>query len=313
MKKMKIIFISVIAGVIAFSANSCREVETITDDLDIPGLGGYEFQETELDKWLYETFTEPYNIAVYYRWDAVKNMNIYSHKLVPPKVEMIKPMMSALARVWFEPFLFSAPYGFLQEITPKTIVLTGSPDFDNNGTKTLGSAEGGRKIWLTSVNEFVTSDAAKVKGSLHVIEHEFTHILHQTRMYDPSYSGLSQGRFDAGEWTNYDGGVDDPAAHGLGFITAYAMSNSDEDFTETISMIMVYGMDWFNNTVLVNAADPANGNDPETAVAMLQAKLDYVNRYMMDVWGIRFLDSEEGEPGLVTRVQEAIADLLANP
>jgi substrate import-associated zinc metallohydrolase lipoprotein len=308
MKTIRYISILLFLGAIALGTNSCREKETIVEDLRIEGLGGYEFPESELDSWLYETFTRPYNIAVYYHWDAVKQIHTFNKKLVPAKEEMIRPMMSALARVWFEPYLICAPYGFLQEVAPKTIVLTGSPEYDNSGAITLGQAEGGRKIWLTSVNRFDPRDEERIKESLHVIEHEFTHVLHQIKKYDPAFTHMT-GSFNAGGWQT----IEDPEANGNGFISPYAMVNPDEDFAEMVSRVMVYGVDWFENTIIARAADPANGDNPEFAVASLRYKLDYIDRYMMDMWNIRFLDSEEGEPGLVTTVQNAIADLMANP
>lgn len=294
---------------IAAAANSCRKDETIVEDLRIEGLGGYKFVETELDEWLFETFTRPYNIAVYYRWDAAKQIHTYHKKLVPAKVELVQPMMNALARVWFEPFLICAPYGFLQEVAPKTIVLTGSPEYDNSGAMTLGQAEGGRKIWLTSVNRFNAKNETSVKESLHVIEHEFTHVLHQMKKYDSSYYPFLSGSFNASGWQN----IDEAEARGQGFISPYAMVNPDEDFAETVSRIMVYGLDWFENTVIPAATNPENGTNPALAEARLRAKLEYIDRYMMEMWNIRFLDGEKGEEGLVTTVQNAIADLLANP
>lgn len=310
MKTNRYILMLALAVALTFAATSCRENELIADDVEIPGLGGYEYQQNELDGWLYENFTRPYNINVYYRWAAVQQINDFSKKLVPAKQENIKPMMDALKRVWFEPFLVTAPYGFLQQLAPKTIVLAGSYEY-NQGSITLGTAEGARKIWLTGVNHFDPSNEAAVKSSLHVILHEFCHILHQTRMYDLEYTALSMGRFDAKGLENYT----DADANTMGFITAYSMTNSDEDFVETISNIAVYGSDLWNSA-MTNAV---NGGDTYAA-AILQAKLAFIDQYMLDVWDIRFLDSEDedgdGQPdeiGLVTRIQEAIADLMANP
>ena len=147
---MKTKYIGLLTFLLAVSlvTGSCREDESIVDNLNIPGLGGYDYEETELDKWLDKTFRLPYNIRVYYRWDAVQQINLITKKLVPAKVEDIQPMMAALARVWFDPYLVAAPYGFLQNTAPKTIVLTGSPEYDNSGAVTLGQAEGARKYGL---------------------------------------------------------------------------------------------------------------------------------------------------------------------
>ena len=58
MKKTKILYGVLLLG-LALGTLSCREKETIADDIVIPGLGGTEEAAKELDKWLYENFTEP--------------------------------------------------------------------------------------------------------------------------------------------------------------------------------------------------------------------------------------------------------------
>lgn len=69
-------------------------------------------------------------------------------------------------------------------------MLVGSREYQNGSYK-LGQAEGGRKILLLNVNNFDASDENELKESLHTIVHEFTHILHQTKLFDKKYQEIS--------------------------------------------------------------------------------------------------------------------------
>ena len=170
-------------------------------------------------------------------------------QLVPVEFDAVQPMMAALRDVWFEPYIQATgnSQDFLKEVAPKKIVLVGSPEYQNGSYK-LGQAEGGRKILLLNVNNFDASDENELKESLHTIVHEFTHILHQTKLFDKKYQEISTGRYNS-NWTL----LNDSEARRLGFITSYAMLNKDEDFAEMVSGILVFGYDWFKDTVLAEA------------------------------------------------------------
>jgi hypothetical protein len=102
---MKIFKFLQVAFAVAVLSVSCRVTEIIDPEFEIPGLGGHEFSETDLDLWLEETFLEPYNIEVLYRWDAVQIYSDVTHKLIPIKTELVRPMMQTLANIWFEPIV----------------------------------------------------------------------------------------------------------------------------------------------------------------------------------------------------------------
>lgn len=216
MKRYNNIFLAALFGA-TLLLGGCREEEKIADDLYIPGLGGEKYAENELDKWLYQNYTLPYNIDVVYRWDAAQAYSSLSEvQLVPVEFDAVQPMMAALRDVWFEPYIQATgnSQDFLKEVAPKKIVLVGSPEYQN-GSYTLGQAEGGRKILLLNVNNFDASDENELKESLHTIVHEFTHILHQTKLFDKKYQEISTGRYNS-NWTL----LKDPEARRLGFITS---------------------------------------------------------------------------------------------
>ena len=95
MKKTKILYGVLLLG-LTLGTLSCREKETIADDIVIPGLGGTEEAANELDKWLYENFTEPYNIEVVYRWDAAQMYTTLASRLVPVEYDAVEPMICLL-------------------------------------------------------------------------------------------------------------------------------------------------------------------------------------------------------------------------
>lgn len=307
MKRYNNIFLAALFGA-TLLLGGCREEEKIADDLYIPGLGGEEYAENELDKWLYQNYTLPYNIDVVYRWDAAQACSSLSEvQLVPVEFDAVQPMMAALRDVWFEPYIQATgnSQDFLKEVAPKKIVLVGSPEYQNGSYK-LGQAEGGRKILFLNVNNFDASDENELKESLHTIVHEFTHILHQTKLFDKKYQEISTGRYNS-NWTL----LKDPEARRLGFITSYAMLNKDEDFAEMVSGILVFGYDWFKDTVL---AEAEKSTENPNAKADLEAKLAIVESYFKETWNIEFFDNEtSGEKGLETYFREAIEKVVSNP
>ena len=307
MKRYNNIFLAALFGA-TLLLGGCREEEKIADDLYIPGLGGEEYAENELDKWLYQNYTLPYNIDVVYRWDAAQAYSSLSEvQLVPVEFDAVQPMMAALRDVWFEPYIQATgnSQDFLKEVAPKKIVLVGSPEYQNGSYK-LGEAGGGCKILLLNVNNFDASDENELKESLHTIVHEFTHILHQTKLFDKKYQEISTGRYNS-NWTL----LKDPEARRLGFITSYAMLNKDEDFAEMVSGILVFGYDWFKDTVL---AEAEKSTENPNAKADLEAKLAIVESYFKETWNIEFFDNEtSGEKGLETYFREAIEKVVSNP
>ena len=306
MKRFNNIFLTAVFGA-TLLLGGCREEEKIADDLYIPGLGGEAYAENELDKWLFLNYTVPYNIDVVYRWDAAQAYSSLSDvQLVPVEFDAVQPMMAALRDVWFEPYIqATGSLDFLKEVAPKKIVLVGSPEYQN-GSYTLGQAEGGRKILLLNVNNFDASNEAELKEALHTIVHEFTHILHQTKLFSQEYQTISTGRYNS-NWTL----LNDSEARRLGFITNYSMLNKDEDFAEMVSGILVFGYDWFKETVL---AEAEKSTENPHAKADLEAKLAIVETYFKETWNIEFFDNETtGEKGLETYFRIAIEDVVSNP
>lgn len=277
MSKHKIYLVILALAILA----SCKKEDDLGDVTTIPGLGGDTWAATSIDNWIRDTLTVPFNVAAKYKWDQGELE--FDKSLTPPKEEKIVPVLSAIKKVWIDTYVAEAGKTFMQKYIPKFFVLVGSASWNLDGTITLGTAEGGRRIVLYVLNDFrikgmtgfVPSDSINIKMMFHTIEHEFGHILHQTVLYPEDYKRISVGDYTS-NWNN----TFDAEANEKGFITAYAQSSPDEDFVEMISIMLSEGRGGYEKLL--------NGITSATAKSKLRQKEAIVVNYFKDVWGINF-------------------------
>ncbi|RAJ08580.1 substrate import-associated zinc metallohydrolase lipoprotein [Chitinophaga skermanii] len=280
MKKYIVAILSVCFAASVFTACSKND-----DNLDIPLMyEGDKYAKNAIDTFIINEYIIPYNISVKFRWDPFE---VPTNKfLVPVKEDVVIPVMTIVKQIWINPYEQMLGKGFIQKYAPKQYVLVGSANYNNDGTIVLGEAEGGRKITLYQLNKFDRKNVPFVKQMLHTIHHEFAHILHQTILYQREYKQITPGGYTA-TWYN----TSNAQALALGFITPYARSNSDEDFVEMISTMLVEGKAGFD--AIVNAQTPA-------ARDLLRRKEALVSAYMLDKWKVDIYE-------LQTITQAAIA------
>jgi substrate import-associated zinc metallohydrolase lipoprotein len=275
---------------------SCKKEDDLGDVSSIPGLGGDSWVATELDNYIKDTFTIPFNVAAKYKWD--QGELDFDKTLTPPREEKIKPVLSSIKKVWIDTYVAEAGKLFMQKYIPKFFVLVGSANWNTDGTMTLGTAEGGRRIVLYVLNDFrvkgmqgyVASDSINIKMMFHTIEHEFGHILHQTVLYPQDFKRISVGDYTS-NWNN----IADSTANEKGFISAYAQSAPDEDFVEMISIMLTEGKTRYEAFV--------NNIKSAEARSKLRQKEAIVVAYFKDVWGINFTS-------LQTRTRNSINTLI---
>jgi substrate import-associated zinc metallohydrolase lipoprotein len=278
MKKNYIKLFALVFGLNLLAA--CNEKEDL--DADLTGLGGETWAKGPVDNWLDQNYVTPYNIEVKYRFDRYE-VNL-GRVLTPPREDKVIPVMETIKTTWIEPYNLEAGPNFLKKLSPKQFVLVGSASYNTNGTITLGTAEGGRKIVLYVVNDFDKKKKSEVKQMLHTIHHEFGHILHQTIMYPQEYKRIT---------TDYTASWNDfslAEARSRGYVTEYARSNPDDDFVEMISIMLIEGRTGFNNII---------SSAPAAAQPLLRRKEEIVVRYFKEAWNIDFYS-------LQTRTQTAI-------
>ncbi len=90
---------------------------------------------------------------------------------------------------------------FIKTFTPKQFVLYGSPAYNSNGSITLGTADGGRRVVLYELNDLNFTDPAQVSRKMRTIHHEFTHILNQMIAIQPEFQLVTKADYYA-DWTN---------------------------------------------------------------------------------------------------------------
>lgn len=271
-----------------FMILSCRKEDALTVD-DIPGLGGDTWVKSPIDQWLFDTLTVPYNIATKYKWDQFE-LDV-NRSLVPPKEEKIIPVMRAVKKVWIDPYIAQAGDFFFKKYSPKLFVLAGSASWNLDGSITLGTAEGGRKVVLYLLNDFknksipgyTPADSVIPKQMFHVIEHEFGHILDQNIRRPIEFDAVCQG-FYTSDWIN----TNDNEALKDGFISAYALSNPFEDFVEMISIMLIEGKPGFDRIVNGITGTSVRGTTAEEAKAKLRLKETLVINYYKQAWNIDF-------------------------
>ena len=156
---------------------------------------------------------------------------------------------------------------------PKIIHMVGSPAYEETGSVVLGQAEGGLKITLYMVNYF-TLDAATLNSLyFETMHHEFVHILHQTKNYDTEFQRISEGNYVDNDWYLSD----DEEAQAKGFVNAYASSQPDEDFAETIAIyVSIKPTEW--KELLSKAG--------ENGASLIVRKLNMARQYMSETWNI---------------------------
>lgn len=287
---MKIKKTAFFVAFVSLVASSCKKEAALGSVDNIPGLGGDTWAKGNIDKWIYDSLTVPYNIAVKYKWDQ-SEVDL-DKTLVPPMEEKVIPVLSAIKKVWADTYVADAGELFFKKISPKFFILVGSPAYERGAIK-LGTAEGGRKVVLYNINNFRTkgmadytqSDTTTVIEMFHVIQHEFAHILSQNVIVPVEFSAPSANSYTS-DWLN----ITNDQALGDGFVTPYSMVNKDEDWAEMVSLMLVLGKPWFDN--LVNSIDypgsNANGITADQAKSRLRQKEASVVSYFKQAWNIDF-------------------------
>jgi substrate import-associated zinc metallohydrolase lipoprotein len=241
------------------------------DESKLNYAGNIVGADNELDSWIKDNFVDPYNIEIKYRWAA--NESDFNKQLIPADPAKVQTIMNVAKGAWIDPYVAEAGEDFFKRFTPRQFILVGSPNYNPDGTITLGTAEAGRKIVLFSVNEFDETDRAMVKEQMHTVHHEFAHILHQTVPYPAEFKEITKGAYTA-DWYNIPTSV----AQSRGFVTSYAMSGPDEDFVEIVAMMLTEGKRGFDR-IVCSIPDA-------TAQGYIREKQDIVVNYFANVYKI---------------------------
>lgn len=290
MKKNITIIILLLASMAAFS--SCRKDEMSPESI----ITVDKVQYTPFDLWLNKNFVDTYNILFKYRYEAIEAD--YNYYTVPADYNNSIILAHLVKYLCLEAYDAVGGVEFTRANFPKMIFCIGDYEYKNNGSIVLGTAEGGRKILLTGVNnlgKYVKDIEQLNHYYFKTIHHEFTHILNQTKEMPVEYQFITGDAYVADAWstTGFNTGYLE-----RGFISAYSQESYTEDFAEMLSMFVCESEAQWNEW-LEEAGD---------AASLITAKLDLVVKYMSDSWGIDLYALRKSVQGRLANVASGLVD-----
>lgn len=278
---MKRYFLYTLLYIVALSFASCSE-DKLSDKSVIVDS---KVEENAFDKWLTANFINTYNINFEYRFaDNEADMAYYT---VPAKLDAAIKMAHLLKHVCLETYDEVAGINFTRANFPKHIFLIGEWEYKNNGTYILGTAEGGKKVYLAGVNDLdkhLKSTSELNHYYLKTIHHEFTHILNQNKPYLADFRKVSDAGYVNDEWNV---APNDTGYLHRGFVSAYSQDDDREDFAELLSIYVTTAPDQWEEWM----QDAATGKvGSMTGRQIIEQKLDMVRTYMKDSWNVSLED-----------------------
>ena len=222
-----------------FSALALLSACSGDDREDVPARTT-EVSNDPVDVYIRENFTDPYGVAVRYRFvDRYVNP---TERVTPPRRELVQPALDFLTDFWVEPYLnVAGGEEYFRNTVPAEVVLIGSFIFNTDGTVVLGTADAGARITLTDINSIDIEDREWILRQLGTIYHEYAHIMHQEFNLPPNFQQISpQGYTSAGSWFTL---TEDEALR-RGFVSPYGTSSFNEDFAEVVAFLL-YEPDFF--------------------------------------------------------------------
>ena len=266
--KRHILHIAIILA--ALCAASCVK-ETMSENSVIKVT---ETKKNDFDRWLEVNFLLPYNIDFKYRFEMNESdMNYFT---IPADYEYSIVMAHLVKYLCIETYDEVAGITFTRSYFPKMFFLTGEWEYRNNGTIILGTAEGGKKIFLAGVNllpQYMKTAEDLNHYYIKTIHHEFTHILNQNVDFPVDFSMITGTGYVADSWS------DAPYNRDFlknGFITDYAQHSDTEDFAEMLSEYITHDQSWWDGQI-AKAGEKGE---------LINAKLDIVRNYMQDSFNI---------------------------
>ncbi len=253
-----------------------------------------EFSTDPLDVYIRENFTDPYGVAVRYRYvDRYVDPN---NRVTPPRQELVQPTIDFLTEYWVNPYLEIANgEEYLKNTIPAEIVLIGSLIYASDGLVVLGTADAGARITLTDVNSIDLENQEWLFRQLGTIYHEYAHIMHQLFDLPPGFEEISpQGYTSRGSWFT----LNNNEALQRGFVSPYGTSDVNEDFAEVVAF-MLYEPNFFDEYIAEEACNDEECEERNEGRALLRAKYNaIVDHYQRNV-GVDLLQ-------LRARIQERL-------
>ncbi|MGY0407953.1 MAG: zinc-binding metallopeptidase [Polaribacter sp.] len=271
MKKIKLVLL---ISFLIVSFTSCSEKDIPDESESVVKIDGGA-TKTKFDIFLNREFIVPYNIEFEYKLSDIETD--FNYSIVPTTYEKGVKMANLIKYLCLEPYNKVAPKGFLKKYFPKQILLVGSAAFRNNGTRLLGTAEGGLKITLYEINNLdVTNVQNLFRLYFRTIYHEFSHILHQNIDYTTDFDKITATKYVGGTWNTFWDPSTKPS-NKAGFISDYASKEPNEDFVELIAHYLTNTQQSWNDII----SDAGSTGGP-----IITRKMEIVRKYLKDTWKI---------------------------
>ena len=281
----------------------------LLSEQSVVDAGAVQNPQTELDRWIADSITAPYNIEVVYRWQ--KNANTGTTFVSPPKPDNVKAILRAVRELCFETYRQENLGGvdFLQGKTPLRIYLYGGQNVDENGVELLNNPQlTPSEMCIFRVDDFKAGDANKMYALMRSVHHQFARRLAELVAYDrDKFTAISGHRYTGSteplaaplgyskKEIDYFGLAD--YANKRGFYTMQAFLSAEDDFAEIISSTLCSTPKEVNDAINT-AQTPDQDSDPEVqqqynkeaeqAYKEIVAKQVFVEQYMQKSLHINF-------------------------
>ena len=209
---------------------------------------------TNLDKWIRENYTEPYNIEAIYKWN--ENASAANRYLHPPIIDSVLPALKAVKKIWLDSYSEVGGEDFVKKIAPRELQLIGGINLNPSGTITLGLAEGGKRITFFNTDFLDVKNESNLIRFVSTIQHEYCHILNQTVPFDQAAYQLITPIGYTAQWFNED----ISSSRELGFITDYARASVTEDFAEMVNIMLSNNNENYNAIIDAITSTEARAN-----------------------------------------------------
>ena len=156
----------------------------------------------------------------------------------------------------------------------------------------LGTADKGIKVTLYKINSLDKTNIELLNlYYFRTMNHEFAHILHQTKNYPTEFNEISVDNYSPTGWMNRT----NEQAHRMGFVSNYASSEAREDFVEVIANFLTRtDADW--NEILRQATftdEEAKEELPDKQATgtgngktIILSKLKIAREWLKSAWNI---------------------------
>lgn len=270
------VFAMILGGV---TLTSCSEDKLSSESI----ITNPKEELTPFDLWLTANYVQPYNIQFKYRYED-NEVHSKTYYTIPSRYEDAVIMAHVVKYLCIEPYDNLVGVDFMRAHFPKLIYVTGEWEYKNNGSYVLGTAEGGKKIFLMGtayIQKYVKNADDLNHYYLKTIHHEFTHILNQTKDYTSAFQQITGKGYVSDSWSTDEFSV---GYLGRGFISAYAQDEDREDFAEMVSLYITNTAEQWEEW-MEEAAKTTN-EDGETGRQLIEKKLEIVRAYMHESWNI---------------------------